>query len=39
MRHRLIWSADPARANDWTGAKVTRTTMATVSPRAARIRR
>ena len=39
IRARLIWSAGPARANDWTGATVTRTTMATVSPRAARIPR
>lgn len=39
IRARLSWSTGPARANDWTGAVVTRTTMAAVSPRAARIRR
>lgn len=38
-RVRLIWSAGPARANDWTSATVTRTTMAAVSRPAARIRR
>ena len=39
IRGRLIWSVGRPGAKDWTGATVTRTTMATVSPRAARIPR